>query len=197
MWPPNLWRLGEGTIGAPDQIRAVAGLDLGRVHPVLPHRILTIINIANLARLVGIDIVDARQGLETHGVQPFRLGFSLVQAIILQGLSRLAHSGVAEGVNAVGRAHHRPVLRPEERLVDEHMHRPKEAHLERGVADGEVPPRAIQEVLVFVVGIDGQTIDVDQLRLVDRIGPAQIGIMAVQHKGRAGEKAACDMQAFA
>ena len=60
----------------------------------------------------------------------------------------------------------------------------------------EVAPHAIEQILVRIVGIDLQAIDIDKVRLVDRIGPAEIAIVPMQHEGRAGEEAARHVPAF-
>ncbi len=67
------------------------------------------------------------------------------------------------------------------------LHRPPErspeadANFRRALL--EVAPIAVQKVLIFVVRIDLEAIDVDEIGLVHRVCPAEIGIVSMQHEG--------------
>ena len=54
-------------------------------------------------------------------------------------------------------------------------------------------PGAVEAVGVRILGVDLQSVDVGQGRRIHRIGPAEMGVMAVQHERRSGEEASGHM----
>ncbi len=91
---------------------------------------------------------------------------------------------------------HRSLRREQHRAMHRPDQRPEDLHADRGILDLEVAPLAVEAVLVLVRGVDREAIDVDEIGLVDRVGPAQMLVVAVQHEGRAGEEPARDVPAL-
>ena len=106
---PDLGHAVEGQVAGPDQVRPVARQLAAPVDPGLPIGEQAVVDIADVPGLVGVDVVDAGQGLQGHGGAPLGEGPGLIEAVILQRLARLAHAGVADGEHAVVGLHHRPV----------------------------------------------------------------------------------------
>ena len=66
----------------------------------------------------------------------------------------------------------------------------------QGVALLKIPPLSVQPVLVGVRGIDDQLVDIHQIGLVHRVGPAEMLVVAMQHEWRPWKEAARDVPAF-
>ena len=94
------------------------------------------------------------------------------------------------GVGAVRPAQHGPVHGPERLAVRSEVQASPDLHVDGGVPHLEVAPLAVEPVLVRVRRIDLQHVHVDEVRVVDGVGPAQVAVVAVQDHGGAGEEAA-------
>ena len=194
---PDLGRALERQIAMPDQVGTVARLDLGPVAALGPGGELAIVDIADVPFFVGVDVVDAGQRLQTHGRQPLVAAARLVQPVVLQRLARLIHAGVADGEHPMVGPEHRPLGRPQQRPVHGPDQRPPQLYPDGGVALFEILPGPVQPVLIRIGRVDGHTVDGREARRIDRVGPAQMGVVAVQHEGRAGKEAPGHMPALA
>ena len=70
-----------------------------------------------------------------------------------------------------------------------HPHRPatEQPQLDLGLSLLEMAPDTIEAVAVGILGIQYETVGVDQIGLVDRVRPAERGAEAMQDEGRARE----------
>ena len=148
------------------------------------------------AVFVGVDVIDAWQSVHRHGrVELFPIG-RLAQFEPLFGLAQFAHSGKAYGKAALGRLDHRAVFGTQNLALGCEGKRTQQADPDLGRADLEIAPFPIEQILVCIVGIDGQFVDIDQVGSADRIGPAKVAVETVQNGGRTGECAALDVEPF-
>ncbi len=150
-----------------------------------------------MSLVVGIDVVDAGYGLQRHGRPPFFQVSGLVQAVILQGLAHLVDAGVTNGEHAVIGLQHRTLGRVKHVAVYGPDQRPPDLHADFDVALLKITPFPIQLILVGIGRIDGELVNVNKIGIVDRVGPTQMLVVAVQHERRAGEEAARYVPALA
>ena len=186
----------EVVIFLPDQVGPIAGQILLPVPALRPYRHLPIVDIGNVPGLVGIDVIDARQCQKPHRVQPFLQRCRPVQGVILHELPCLAHARIAHGIGAVFGLQHRSVVGELDLALGVPLERAEQLDPDGGRRDVHVPPRAVQPVLVCIVRVHLKHIDVRQIGLVHRIGPAQVLVVPVQDDRCPGKHAACDVEAF-
>ena len=134
--------------------------------------------------------------MQLHGLDPLTELRGLVERIILFDLSDFIHARIADGIGAGLGLQHGPVFGKQNVAVGRPPERAPEIDADFRHLLLEVPPFAVEKILVVVFGIDRQRIDVDEIGLVDRIGPAEMAVVAMQHEGRAGKEPARDMPAF-
>ena len=161
------------------------------------HRKLAVIDVADVPLLVGIDVVDARQRLQPHRILPLVEVARLVEAEILHQLAHFVHAGIADGEDAVIGLEHRALRGKEHVAMERPDQRTEQLHANGRVVLLEIAPLAVEQILVVVRRIDGQPIDVRKIRRIDRVRPAQMFVVAMQHERRARKHAARDMPAFA
>ena len=111
-------------------------------------------------------------------------------------LPDLSHPGIAHGIGASVGLQNWPVLREQNVARRRPPERPPEVDANFGHPFFEVAPFAVEQILALIVGIERQRIDVDEIGLVDRVGPAQMPVVSMQHERCAGKETAGHMPAF-
>ena len=137
-----------------------------------------------MALAISIDGVERGDGIDLHRRHPAVKIRGAVHRIPLFDLADLVHAGIADGVIAMIGAHDRPMTRPPHITRHRPADRSENTDRQARRAMLEIEPFAVEAVAI-ALGL--QHIDVRQVRLVDRMGPAEIGIEAVQDKRRPGE----------
>ncbi len=173
----------------PDQRRAVAGDVAIHVHLGRLVGVFAVVDKADMTLLVRIDVVEARHRIDRHGGLPLFKIARLVLAEILQGLIDFAHARPTQRIGAARPLQHRAVNRMQHGLMEGPCERTQQLDAQCGICDLEVLPFAVEQVLPVIRRIQRQLIDADQLGLVDRVRPAQVLVVTVQHERRTGEEA--------
>ena len=184
---------------ARDQIAAVAGQDAAPVDPLAIHgcgpgRDRGIVDIGDIARLVGIDEIGRGNVHPREDTLPFVERAGLVEPVIGVELTEIAHPAIADGEGTLVVLHHRPVHAAPDVAPDRQDDRP-DADRQRHRALFEVAPLAVETIAIAAV-VQHQLVDINHVGRVDRIGPAEIGIVAEERVGAPGEIGAGEMPAF-
>ena len=194
---PDLRFLVERQIAPPDQVGTIARQHALPIHALPPHRERSVIDVPDVAALVGVYIVEARDRLQPHRRAPFFETDSFVQAEILERRAHFVHAGIADGEHPMIGLHYRPLLRIQDVAMRGPDDRPPDLHADAGDALLEIVPLSIQPILIGICRIDGQLIDVHEVGAVDRVRPAEMPIVPMQHEWRPGKEAAGHVPSFA
>ena len=143
---------------------------------------------------IGIDEVGCRHRLHRHHRLPFGEILRLVQPVILFDLRHFTNASMADGKRALFVQDHHAVPA----AIDGARHRQHqraELHPQPDAFRFQRQPFAVEAILGAVV-IQDQLVNIDQIRPVDRVGPAQILVVAQKRERRAGEVGAGEIPAF-
>src|SRR5450755_252363 len=75
--------------------------------------------------------------------------------------------------------------------------RSPDLYADLGVALFEIPPLSVEPILILVGWVSREPVDIDEVRLIPRVGPTEMLVVTVKHERRPGEKAARYVPPFA
>ena len=131
--------------------------------------------------------------MDAHGVLELLEALRTAHAVPLLDLPELADASVTNRENLIINTHRGPVDRVKNFAVNCPTEVAPKPNLERRQPPLQIEPFAIDLVLVFVFRIKFEFEDVNKIRLVDRVSPGDVLVVAKEDDRRTGEQAAVDI----
>ena len=169
----------------PDQRAVIPRQNAPPVRPDFPIGNGGVVNIGDIASLIGIDEIGGGHIHPGEDGLPFLQRFRLVQPVIGVKLAEPVDPAITDGEGAISVLDHRPMRAAIDGAADGQNDRAN-PHGQGDAALLQIAPLPIQPVTLAAV-IQHQFVYVDHVRGIDRIGPPQILIMAEEGVGGTGE----------
>ncbi len=152
-----------------------------------------VVRVKNVPVAVAVAGVEHRQRLDAHGVLELLEALRTAHAVPLLDLPELADASVTNRKHPPANTHRWPVDRVKNFAVNRPTEVAPKPNLERRQPPLQIEPFAIDLVLVFVFRIKFEFEDVNKIRLVDRVSPGDVLVVAKEDDRRTGEQAAVDI----